>query len=77
MYRRVARFHTICPQVMLFLAVWLLSACVNGIPPPDGWQPKPVKPCDVKIIVYPDKTYQCLTKAEFREWLKRNLPNHL
>jgi hypothetical protein len=47
-----------------------LSACVNGIPPPDGWMPPKVKPC--QVVVIQDEARMCLTKWEFAEWRRMN-----
>lgn len=47
-----------------------LSACVNGISPPDGWEPAKVKPC--QVVVIQDESRACLTRWEFNEWRRVN-----
>ena len=47
-----------------------LSACVNGIPPADGWTPPKVKPCHV--VLSRDGTHACMTRWEFTEWRRMN-----
>jgi len=57
--------------LLVFVAICLsLSACVNGIPPPDGWMPPPVKPCHVVVIH--DRSHVCMTRGEFNEWRRMN-----
>ena len=46
------------------------SACVNGIPPPDGWAPPEVKPCHV--VVTQDRRQACITRGRFVEWRRMN-----
>ena len=60
-----------CTSVLTCVAISLsLSACVNGIPPPDDWTPPRVKPCQVVVIV--DDTRACMTRWEFAEWRRVN-----
>ena len=62
---RVAFLLLICVAVNV-----CLTACVNGIPPPDGWEPVKVKPCHV--VVVQDESRVCLTRWEFNEWRRAN-----
>lgn len=55
----------VCLTISLFLC-----GCVNGIPPPDGWDPPKVKQCQVVLIQDGDST--CLSRWEFNEWRRMN-----
>ena len=44
-----------------------------GIPDADPPFPK-VKPCQKVVIVYPERRAVCMTRREFEDWVKRNLP---
>ncbi len=46
----------------------LLSGCVNGIPPPDGWDPPKVKECYKRI------NGKCYDREEYERWVRQNLP---
>jgi hypothetical protein len=49
----------------LLLTAWCLSGCVNGIPPPDGWEPPPPpKPCEIPVIVDREKR-GCIARKEW------------
>ncbi len=57
----------------LTLALLSCAGCVNDIP--DAWDVEPSDPpCDRVIIVQPDNIGVCMTEAEFRRWVRRNLP---
>lgn len=56
------------------LAAAALSGCVMGIPDADPPVPK-VEPCRKFVIVQPDNRAYCMTEAEFRRFLKRNMPS--
>jgi hypothetical protein len=60
-----------CASLLTCMVICLsLSACVNGIPPPDGWAPPKVKPCHVVVIQRDD--HVCMTRWEFTEWRRVN-----
>jgi len=53
-------------RAALIAACLLLSGCVTGIP--DAGPPPPPKPepCEVWIVVYPDRTAQCVSREHMR-----------
>ena len=60
-----------CTSVLTCIVFSLsLSACVNGIPPPDGWDPPKVKPC--QVVVSKGDTRMCMSRWEFAEWRRMN-----
>ena len=60
-----------CTSMLMCMAFSLSqSACVTGIPPPDGWAPPKVKPCH--IVVMEGDNRACLTRWEFAEWRRVN-----
>ena len=60
-----------CTSLLTCIAISLSqSACVNGIPPPDGWAPPEVKPCHV--VVTQDRRQACMTRGQFVEWRRMN-----
>ncbi len=61
---RAGRNIAICLQVVLFL-----SGCVMGIPDADPPVPK-VKPCEIWVIQYPERTAVCISRAEFERYWK-------